>query len=144
MLLSVLYAAVASTAFSVIFNVQGRSLVFAGLCSGLGYFVYLATANLGNFLQLLLASITISLVAEFLARRNKAPSTLFLIAGLIPLVPGGEIFQFFVGLLEGASGAALRHFLVALLQAGALACGIVLVSAFLNFLGLIRGTGKNR
>lgn len=46
----VLFAGLASAAFSFIFNVTGKNLFFAGLCGAVGYSVYLffGTGKIGR------------------------------------------------------------------------------------------------
>lgn len=128
-LLKVIFAALGTMAFGVLFQVRGRHLPFAGLCGGAGYLVYLLVPGEGRFAAVFLASLTIALLAEVFARLFKAPATLFLVAGLIPLVPGGQLFQCILRLMERHWEEAMERGINTLLISAAIAAGIVVVSS---------------
>ncbi len=133
MIQTVIFAAAASTAFSVIFNVRGKNLLLAALCSALGFYTYLSFLGESEFKAMVLASIVIAFSAELIARISRSPATLFLVAGLLPLVPGGDMFQMFVKLLESDNREALDFFLRAIKSSGALAAGVIIVTALIRF-----------
>lgn len=137
MIVRILLAALTSIAFSVIFNVKGINILLSGLCSGLGYTVYLLMGQ-GRPLALFCAGMVITLSAEMVARITKMPATLFLVGGLLPLVPGREMFRMFTTVMAGSTGAAMTHFWNTILQAGALAVGTVIISSLLHLVALIR------
>lgn len=141
MLLKSFFAALASISFSIIFNVRGRSILLSGLCGGLGYFCYLLIGP-GNYSALFYAGMVITFAAELIARATKTPATLFLVGGLLPLVPGGEMFKMFLALIEGKQTLAMSRFANTLLQAGALAIGTVIVSSIIHFALILSGANK--
>ena len=71
----------------------------------------------------LLASAAVYLMAYVQARIHKAPVSVFLIIGILPLVPGFKIYRtiYFMITGEGSSAEALAD---TLLMAGAIALGI--------------------
>lgn len=137
MIYSCLFAGLASAAFSYIFNLKGKKLFFAGLCGATGYFVYLLCGP-GRAFSLFVAGIAITLLAELLARFISTPATLFLVGGLLPLVPGGEMFHMFFAVMQHRQIAALTHFWNTLLKAGALAAGAVFVGALFQMRSFIK------
>lgn len=75
----------------------------------------------------------VALYSEILARIYKAPVTMFLIVGILPLVPGAGIYYTMEYCVSGnqiAFGQSLVHTLAV---AGALALGIVLISSLFRF-----------
>ncbi|WP_455582190.1 threonine/serine exporter family protein [Dysosmobacter sp.] len=89
-----LYAFLGCVSFCFIFQV--RRPLFILLCSAIGaasWFVYLAAEPLGSdAVRCFVATIVVSSLAEILARVLKAPATIFLVIGIIPLVPGGGLY----------------------------------------------------
>ena len=134
MVISILFAGIASCAFSVLFGVRGQHILYAGIDGLIGYTVYLLVLPLGSIPALLLASASLALFAEITARVRKAPATVFLAAGLIPLVPGGGIYNSVLKALEGAPAEAATLLYNTLLEAGAIAVGIIIVSSLLKLL----------
>lgn len=133
-MIQALAAGVAAMAFGLLFNIRGKNIVFAGLNGALGYGVYLLLGGFQNYVSIFFASCAISLYAEIFARLRKAPASTFLIAAMIPLVPGGGIFQTFLYLLGGDAAEAVSKGLETLLEAGAICVGIVVVSSLVRLL----------
>ena len=131
MIWKILCAAVVASSFAILFNVRGRNVLLAGVNGGLGYLVYaLAMAYaFQGYAAMFWASMAMALWAEFCARLCKAPASLFLAAALIPIVPGGAMFRSALNLLEGKNGLAVTYGMETMLEAGALAAGIIVVSS---------------
>ncbi|NLA84210.1 MAG: threonine/serine exporter [Clostridiales bacterium] len=136
MMKNVLFAAIAATSIGILFNVQRRNLLFAGINGGLGYLFYSITVAKGfeSYVGMLTASIAMSVFAEIVARLRKAPASVFLAVALIPVVPGGAMFRFVLSLLEGDYELAFTYGIQTTLEAGALAIGIIVVSSFTKVL----------
>ena len=71
----------------------------------------------------------VTVYSETLARLNKAPATMFLIVGLLPLVPGAGIYYTMDYCISGNQIAFQQSLVHTLAVAGALTLGIVLVSS---------------
>jgi len=96
-----LYAAAGVVAFGLIFNVKGKALVYAAAGGAISWFCYLLTADLltTDILGYFCATVAMSVYSEVFARVKKCPVTVYLVPGLIPLVPGSGIYrtmQYFV------------------------------------------------
>ncbi|MEG1850075.1 MAG: threonine/serine exporter family protein [Oscillospiraceae bacterium] len=130
-----LYSSLASLGFGIFFNLHGRKLVSASLGGGLGWLAFLLVAPLsGDISQYFLATVAISIYAETMARFQHAPVTVYLAPALIPLVPGGGIYQSMVYALNGQSEEFLTETLHTLTIAGALAIGLVITSSVIRLL----------
>jgi len=136
MIIRALAAGIASASFSVLFQVRGRNIILAGMNGGIGYFVYLLMGSRGDFLSLLLASGAMTLCSEVTARIKHSPATLFLVPGLIPIVPGGGIYNCVLEALEGNIGEAVLTCYTTLLEAGAIAVGIIVASSLLKLISV--------
>jgi len=78
----------------------------AGVGGALGYIVYLLspTAPLGY----LFSSLTLAVWAEVFARILKIPSSIFMILGIYPLVPGIALYQTMAHAFRGDYAQALQ------------------------------------
>lgn len=132
MILKVVFAAIASMAFGLTFNIRGRNILFAGLCGGLGYLVFLLVMEVEGPVAALVASVVITLYSEIAARLLKAPASNFLVTGLIPLVPGTAMFNSILKLVQNQTENAVAYGLEALMRAAAIAVGIIVVSALVK------------
>ena len=130
MIIEVLAAFISSFAFGIVFNIKGKNLFFAALCGALGWFVYKFSLKLEytDTTSLFLASLALSIYSEIFARILKTPVTTFVIAALIPLVPGGGMYYTMVEAITGDVMKSLEIGIKTIASAGTLALGIILVS----------------
>lgn len=88
-------ALLGSLGFGLLFGVRRAflPLVSAGGCLSWG--LYLLAIHCGSeiFPATLLAALFAAFYAEIFARVLKAPSTIFFIPTVIPLIPGGNLYQ---------------------------------------------------
>ena len=118
--------------FLVLFNVP-RKYYLSGCLTGVaGWFMYLfltetmgATAAMATFG----GSFVIVLISRLLAVRMRCPITIFLIAGIIPLVPGAGVYYTAYYLMTGELSLALDKGMGAIKVAFAIVLGIVFVLA---------------
>ena len=145
LLLQCFYAFAATVAFGVVFNIRGQALVIAGIGGALGWFLYMGLQGFFNDIpQYFIATLAVSLYAEIMARRFKAPATIYLAAALIPLVPGGGIYYTMEHFINGRVDDAINTGLHTLGIAGALAMGIIIVSSSIRIWLNIRKEIKKR
>ena len=76
-----------------------------------------------------LATIAAAALSEIFARLYKTPATVFLIIGIIPLVPGGGIYYAMEHAINGETDLFLDVLFHTLGLAGSLAVGVLLVSS---------------
>jgi uncharacterized membrane protein YjjB (DUF3815 family) len=94
MFIQVLMAALATVSFSVLFNVPTREYVFCGITGAIGWLFYLITFSIVDSIALsnFIAAIVITITSRLFAVNRRVPVTIFLIAGIFPLVPGAGIY----------------------------------------------------
>lgn len=126
-----LAAAIATLGFAVIFNAPRRTLGWCMLCGVVAWAVRQMLMDNQNSQELatLVAAIVLGAVAEAAARWLRAPAPIFIVTGLVPLVPGVLSYRTVLFFIEGdyAQGSvfAVRTALIA----GAIAGGISVVTA---------------
>lgn len=134
MLMSGFSAFLATLSFGVIFNVKGKHLIVAALCGGIGGFTYALalTFNISDTISLMIGSICLSAASEFAARKMKSPVTTFLVCALIPLVPGGGMYNTMIEMVKGDVYQALVTCAQTIVDAGSIAIGCTLVASLMR------------
>lgn len=88
-------AFVGTIGFSALFGAPRRYYLDCGLAGTAGWAVYLLLASAGPTHVVgaaFLGALAVAVMAHLLAVTRRCPVTVFLICGIIPLVPGGGIF----------------------------------------------------
>ena len=111
---------------SLIFCVPRRFLIWAGLTGAAGWCVYqgLLSASAGEMPAMFLAALLVAVTSHLFARRFKAPVSILLVPGILPLVPGVGMYRIVYYLLQEESAAASYYFLYTLQMAGMIAIAI--------------------
>lgn len=122
-------AAAAAAGFAVIFNCPRQKVYLGGFCGGVAWvvysFVYVSTIN--ELLGVFFGAVAAAVLSRVLSYRHMAPSTLFLIPGIVPLVPGSLMYKTMKGVLETNIYDTFIEASRAIKFAGVIAVAIVLV-----------------
>ena len=127
---------VASVAFGVQFNIKPRHLIGAAI-GGFGcqlIFLFAQAAGATEIFSCFTASLAITFYAEFLARKMRVPVNMYLVVGIIPLVPGRYIYETMLTLVDGDIELFLISFTNTIAIAGAVAMGVFAASSAVRFL----------
>ena len=132
MIVKVIGAFIAIYAFAVILETPKRYLWCAGTVSAVGWFVYLLSQQMGmgDVMATFLSATAISIVSHIYARIFRAPVTVFLVAGILPTVPGAGMYRIAASFIAGDSAMTAQNLIITLELAGVIAMGIFLVDAF--------------
>ena len=81
--------------YACTFNTNSKRLMAAGLGGFIGWGAYIVAgyALSSEPMQYFVAAVVINIYSEIMAVREKAPSTVFLVAAIMPLVPGGMLYR---------------------------------------------------
>lgn len=91
----VLVALVGTYSFAILFGVPRRFYLQSGVVGMLGWLVYLVMMRYtpaGAFASTFLAATVVAFLSRFFALKFRCPSTVFLICGIFPLIPGAGVF----------------------------------------------------
>lgn len=126
----ILAAFIASVFFGILFNVDKGSLVYGGLAGAFSWYVYkLGLKYVENsILSLFFAAVLVSFVSELAARKYKKPVTVFMIPGIVTLVPGALAYFTMLNFVRGEYTLGLAKGAETMFSAGAIAAGIAVVS----------------
>lgn len=131
LILPCLYSVIASVAFGIQFNIKFRHISAAAVGGGVSQVIFSALELNGSseLLCYFLASCAASAYSEILARRLHVPVNMYLVVAIIPLVPGGYIYNTMITLVSGETSLFMQKCLSAFGIAGAIAMGIFAVSS---------------
>jgi len=121
---------------AILINVDRKKLFWVGLSGSLGWLASsLALSLTGQtVLSTLAGAITIGAYSEAMARKLKAPATIFSVSGIFPIVPGLGAYTTVQLIDQGNITEAAAKGVETVASAGAIAIGIMLMSAFFRFL----------
>lgn len=93
----------AATGYGVTINAPKKTLLAGALNGALSYLVYFYLLDYQSnvILAAFAGALTIGVIGEVFSRRFHAPATVFILPGLITLVPGGGIYYTMLYLIEG-------------------------------------------
>jgi uncharacterized membrane protein YjjB (DUF3815 family) len=139
------WAGVAALGFAILFNVPPRTLILAAIGGAAGYAVrsgLVQSGITGVEMATLVAAMLVSLLGVWFGRRWHTPPVVFVIPGVIPLVPGALAFRTMIDILvlttdgvqsnETILTATAANTIKTLLIVGAIASGIAVPSLLLR------------
>lgn len=129
-IIQILTAGVASLGFAVLYNVRGKRLAVPFIGGILGWTLYLMLMFLNNeILQSLIVSMFLSAYTEIAARLIKTPTTTFLLANMIILIPGGKLYYTISSAIKGDWLNFALYGKETIFMAIAISAGIMVVSS---------------
>lgn len=125
---------------SIIFNASRKNLVWTGLSGVTGWILYIWVLNTTGdvVLSVFAGSIAIGLYSEIMARVLKSPATIYSLCGIFPIVPGVPAYNTIEYLVKHDLIKAASTGIETIASAGAIAFGIMLMSAVFRFFAKIR------
>lgn len=142
MILQIVGAFVAMYWFAVLIETPKKYLPMAGVVASIGWFVYLSCENLGAeaVLATFFSALTVTFISHVLARKVKTPVTIFLIAGIIPTVPGATMYRIAYYVILGDNDMSIHYLMEMFKIAGAIAVAIFIVDSIFRI--YYRNLGK--
>ncbi len=139
MILQIIAAMLAVASFSILFCVPKSQLLYSAIIGGIAWFSYLSFMGMGagTVISSLAATFLLAVLARIFALHQKKPVTIYLMAGIFPLVPGSGIYYtsyyFIMNDMTSFVAKGMETFKIA----GAIALGIIFGSAIPQKLLLI-------
>jgi uncharacterized membrane protein YjjB (DUF3815 family) len=139
MIWAFLFAFCSTIGFSILFHVPKKHLVTAGFVGALGWvtYTYFTTSGSGNVMACFIGSFVVALVSELFSRAFKDAATIFIIPGILPLVPGAGMYYTMLAILEGDVEKTASVGTETLMMAGAIAVALLVVASILKLFALI-------
>ena len=142
MIAQIVAAFIATVAFSVIYHTPKKYYLFCGITGAAGWLLYcLLTGPAG--IAITMATFFSTMLIVFLSRIfaviQSCPATVFIIAGIFPLVPGSRVYWAAYYFVINSGAQALDSAIAAVKLMFAMVLGIVFVTQIpQKFFGLFR------
>ena len=130
------FSFLACVGFCILFNLKRPKFIcIASFIGMIGWAVFILLPESGpSILRYILATITVSSLSEIFARIEKAPATVFLLPGIIPLVPGSGLYYAMNHLINGDYPLFAQTLLETAAYAGCIAVGASFVTAIVRMI----------
>lgn len=138
-----MFASIATAGFAVFFNVPLKLLFPSGVVGGIGWLVYLFIMEVTNNMSLsgFIAAASVSAMSEILARKLYQPAILFVISGVLPLIPGIGLYNTMLAIIQEEYLLAATKGASAILLSCSIALGVLVVSALVRTVNIYRFKG---
>ena len=129
-LIQLITSFITSVAFAIVFKINRKHLVNAGICGVLTFAAYYSVELLTSslFWAAFISSAVAALFSEVNARMVKVPAIVMLVPGIVPIVPGGYLYRTVRDFICGVTDSAVVQFTTAGAIALGMAGGVVTVS----------------
>ncbi len=121
----------ATISFCFLFNVAKKHIWLCGLVGAIGWTIYVILARylyLSEVFSNFIAAMVVSIISKLFSKYKFAPITIFLIPGIIPLVPGIGLYKTAYYLLFKDYPQATESALTAFQVSGVIAASITIVA----------------
>jgi uncharacterized membrane protein YjjB (DUF3815 family) len=125
--LQVVFAGVSALGYGVLINVPVKALSISAFTGALGWAVYLMVVYFfGNKISAsFFAAVCVAISAGMWSRRQKTPVIVYLVPGIIPLVPGANAYYAMQGFLRDDYSLGIQNLVQTMFLAGAIAIGSI-------------------
>lgn len=134
------YSFLATASFAWFFFINKYDIFWTSLFGALGYALYIISVRdyTGGTMGYFLGALCVGLLSESAAAVFKKPATVYIVPGIIPLVPGGGMYETMFAVVLGRKDAAAFIGFNTLIAAAAIAVGVALASSLARLVGRIR------
>ena len=145
-MVQLLAAFLGSLGFALIFKIRGYQIWFAAVGGALTWGVYLFSYSYieDYFICYFIAAVFVAIYSEFMARFNRAPSTIFLTATAVPLIPGGSLYYTMFGLVSDNKSMFVENGINTVTIALAIALGFVAIAVINKYIVRLMQNIKNK
>lgn len=139
MILQVIGAFLGVVGMSVVIGVPKKLILYSGAVGAVGWWIYLLLEQQYptlSILQAFVATMVVSLISHIFARVLKAPGTVFLIPGIMPMVPGAGMYRTAYYTFKGSSDLASYYLSQTVQIAGVIALAIFIMDSVFKIIQL--------
>lgn len=139
MIIKVIGAFLAILCFAIMLETPKKYIVYAGVVGAVGWFVFIFAGKMGanDVFATFLSALTIAFISHVFARVFKTPVTGFLIAGILPTVPGAGMYHIGYYLFQKDMDM-MGYYITSVLQiAGVIAAAIFIVDGLFRVISLL-------
>lgn len=138
MIWAFIFAFCSTVGFSILFHVPKKHIVPAGVVGALGWltYTYFIVSGSGSVLACFAGSCIVAIISDVFSRAFKDAATIFIIPGILPLVPGANMYYTMLAILEGNVSETASIGTETILMAGSIAIALLVVASVTKLLAL--------
>ncbi|MBE6007621.1 MAG: threonine/serine exporter [Lachnospiraceae bacterium] len=126
--LRIIMAFFAIMGFAVVLNAPRKELICCGMCGLVSFAVYVALSSfLSPVVSVFIATVVAMAFARICSYRRKSPSTMYVIMGILPHVPGAGMYFTMYGIINSDLMFSYMKGVETFKTAGVIAMGVILV-----------------
>lgn len=135
-------ACMAVLSFGLVLDIPGKYLGWSGAAGAICWVVYILVKGAAGSTvwAVFLSSLAVALIGHLLARILRAPVSVFLIPGILPLVPGTSIYHCVYHIIWSNKEQSTYYLVETMQIAGAIAMAVFLMDSIFK---MIKGKRKN-
>jgi uncharacterized membrane protein YjjB (DUF3815 family) len=130
--LSIIASFIVPYSFAILYNIPKTEYICCGTCGLIGWLAYLFIMSF-SVDNSLIASLATSLIVVFLSRIlanvRKKPVMVFLLPGIVNLVPGAALFDAMFSVVENNHIEGIEKIITSFETAGTIGLGIIIIFA---------------
>ncbi len=132
MYIHIIFSFAAATGFAVFLNAPKKTLFVSGAVGMISWIIYIIfmRIHLDVMFSNFVAAAIASWLSEILARKYKKPTILFVVPGIITLIPGLGLYNTMFYMLEGNFQQALSTGANVMFASGSIALGVLVASSW--------------
>ena len=121
--------------FTMLLEIPKRYAFHCGIAGGVNWLVYLIVMETleSSMAAAFFSSLAVAILSQIFARTQKTPVNVFLVAGILPTVPGGGIYRCVYYFIRNNSSQSNYYLLQTLKTAGAIAMAIFITDSLFRF-----------
>ena len=141
LLVEFIFAFLGTLGFTLIFNVPLRHIPVASIVGGAGWVAYQIAESMGCGVAIacFFGACTVGLTSDIASKLCKEAATIFVIPGVLPLVPGAGTYYTMLAIVQGNLDQAAAKGIETLAMAGAIALGLLVMGTIIQ---IVRGVTK--
>ncbi|MDQ0345361.1 threonine/serine exporter family protein [Lederbergia wuyishanensis] len=127
---------ISAIGFGIIFNAPRKALFHCGVVGMAGWFVYIVMIDSGVDVvhAAFSGAFIVAIIGHIMAKRNKTPIIVYIVAGIIPLVPGGTAYDAMRHVASNDYSNAIPLAMKAFIIASSIAMGLVFAEVLVQFI----------
>lgn len=138
MIWAFIFAFCSTVGFSILFHVPKKHIATAGFVGALGWltYTYFIVSGSGSVLACFAGTCIVAIISDVFSRAFKDAATIFIIPGILPLVPGANMYYTMLAILEGNVTETASIGTETILMAGSIAVALLVVASVTKLLAL--------
>jgi uncharacterized membrane protein YjjP (DUF1212 family) len=131
-----LYGSLLTLGFCILFHSPRRQIIVTSIIGGVGMLALVALPLIGGngMAAVFFGTCIVAMLAEFASRAGKDATTIFILPGIIPFVPGAAIYETMAELLDKGVYPAGVKGVETIIGAGSIAVALILIASLTRIL----------